>query len=105
MIYNIFTECRDKYLKNKVYKILKNKRSSQSPTIIQYPKYKQIWLFFFSNDELKSTWIYDEIKSVWNEIYLNVDIKAVCTFDDEIYALTKKNKILIKKTGSRFPSC
>lgn len=99
-----FKECKDKPKIHKVKKILLNKRSSQTPTVIRNKNDGQVWLFFFREKCLKSLWIYDYTVKKWFSEVLTSDVTSACLFENDIYISDSNGKIYIKKTGSN-PSC
>lgn len=100
-----FMEYDEKKQLSKIKKILSNKRSSQTPTVIKNFYDNEEWLFFFKNNRLKSLWIHDYTKDIWFEHQIYLDIISACLYKNNIYLSDSKGNIYIKKTGSYFASC
>lgn len=85
---------------DKIRKILSNKRSYQTPVVINDENNNKILLFFFREKFLKALWIFDKTSNKWSKEHISMNITAACLYENNIYVSSSNGKIYIKKTGS-----
>ena len=80
---------------DKLKRIIEEKSSSKTPTIIHCQKRNKTLLFFFANGYLKYLWIFDEEYKSWQRYFMDRKFISVCKIFEKIYLTDENSDIYI----------